>query len=364
MKVRDIVSAIEEMAPLSYQESYDNAGLIVGRPQDEVTGVLICLDVVEKVVEEAKAKGANLIIAHHPIVFKGLKRFNGNNYVERTVMAAIREGIAIYAAHTNLDAVQGGVNSRICEKLGLEDPRVLSPIEGDLKKLVTFIPTDHAEMVRNALFDAGAGCIGNYDSCSYNLEGTGSFRGGENTQPFVGKQGVVHLEPEVRVETIFPRHLQGKVLSALQDAHPYEEVAYDIYSLDNANTQVGIGMVGELSEPMDTMDFLSKVKEVFEAGVVRYTSIVKPQISRVAVCGGSGSFLLKNAIAAQADIFITGDFKYHEFFDAEDRIVIADIGHFESEQFTKEIFYERVTKKFPNFAVLMSEINSNPINYL
>jgi dinuclear metal center YbgI/SA1388 family protein len=364
LKVRDIVSAIEEMAPLSYQESYDNAGLIVGCPQDEVTGVLICLDVVEKVVEEAKAKGANLIIAHHPIVFKGLKRFNGNNYVERTVMAAIREGIAIYAAHTNLDAVQGGVNSRICEKLGLEDPRVLSPIEGDLKKLVTFIPTDHAEMVRNALFDAGAGCIGNYDSCSYNLEGTGSFRGGENTQPFVGKQGVVHLEPEVRVETIFPRHLQGKVLSALQDAHPYEEVAYDIYSLDNANTQVGIGMVGELSEPMDTMDFLSKVKVVFEAGVVRYTSIVKPQISRVAVCGGSGSFLLKNAIAAQADIFITGDFKYHEFFDAEDRIVIADIGHFESEQFTKEIFYERVTKKFPNFAVLMSEINSNPINYL
>jgi dinuclear metal center YbgI/SA1388 family protein len=364
LKIRDIVAAIEELAPLSYQESYDNAGLIVGQPDEDVKGVLVCLDVVEEVVEEAKSKGVNLIIAHHPIVFKGLKRFNGNNYVERTVMAAIREGIAIYAAHTNLDAVIGGVNTRICDKLKLVNQKVLAPVGGDLKKLVTFVPTDHADRVRTAIFQAGAGCIGNYDSCSFNLEGKGSFRGGDNTRPFVGEKGKIHFEPELRVETIFPKHLQGKVLKALLAAHPYEEVAYDIYSLDNLNPQVGIGMVGELEEPVDTLIFLKQVKEIFGAGVVRYTSLVKPRVSRVAVCGGSGSFLLKNAIAAQADVFITGDFKYHEFFDAEQRIVIADIGHFESEQFTKEIFYEIVTKKFPNFAVLMSEINSNPINYL
>ena len=364
MRVRDIIAPIEALAPLYHQESYDNAGLIVGSPNWEVNGVLICLDVVEDVIKEALDKGANLIIAHHPIVFSGLKRFNGNSYVERIVMEAIAHGIAIYASHTNMDSVPGGVNSRICDKLGLINTRVLAPEKGSLKKLVTFVPEQYVQLVRNAMFEAGAGCIGDYDSCSFNMEGTGTFRAGENTTPFVGEIGKIHHEKEVRIETIIPKSLQSSVVNALIKAHPYQEVAYDLYPLDNENSKFGIGMVGELPQSEPSMEFLRKVKELFHAGVVRYTPLVKTHIRSVAVCGGSGSSLLKNAMAAQADLFITADFKYHEFFDAEGKIIIADIGHYESEQFTKEIFYEIVTKNFPNFATHMSKINSNPINYL
>ena len=364
MKVKDIISAIEEIAPLSYQESYDNAGLIVGKYDCELTGALICLDVVEEVVEEAIAKGLNLIISHHPIVFKGLKRFNGNNYVERTVMLAIQNNIAIYSAHTNLDSVKGGVSDKMCDVLGLINRRILDPVSEDLKKLITYVPSEKAEEVRHSLFEAGAGQIGKYDSCSFNTKGEGTFKANEGTSPYVGKQGELHYESETRIETIFPKHLQGKVINALHRSHPYEELAYDIYSLDNKNPQVGLGMIGELETPMDSEAFLLKLKHLFNCGGIRHTSIIKDKIKKVALCGGSGSFLLGKAKSAKADIYITGDFKYHEFFDAEGKLIIADIGHYESEQFTREIFYEIVTKKFPNFAVRISEINSNPINYL
>jgi len=364
LKVKDIIAAIEDIAPLSYQESYDNAGLIVGRYDWELTGALICLDVVEEVVEEAIEKGLNLIISHHPIVFKGLKRFNGNNYVERTVMLAIQNNIAIYSAHTNLDSVKGGVSDKMCDVLNLKNRKILEPVSDDLKKLVTYVPCDKAEVLRNSLFEAGAGHIGNYDSCSFNSSGEGTFKANEDASPYVGERGELHYEAETRIETVFPKHLQGKVINALHRAHPYEEVAYDIYSLDNKNCQVGLGMIGELETPMDTLAFLKKLKDVFHCGAIRYTPIVKDQVQKVALCGGSGSFLLSKAKAAKADIYITGDFKYHEFFDAEGKLIVADIGHYESEQFTREIFYEIVTKKFPNFAVRISEINSNPINYL
>ncbi|MPQ45935.1 Nif3-like dinuclear metal center hexameric protein [Marinifilum sp. N1E240] len=364
MRIRDIVSSIEQIAPMSYQESYDNSGLIVGDYNQEVSGVVICLDVIESVVEEAIQLGANMIIAHHPIVFKGLKRFNGNNYVERTVMLAIKNDIAIYAAHTNIDSVRGGVSEKICDLIGLKNKKILSPVSEDLKKLVTFVPVDHADKVREALFIAGAGNIGNYDACSYSTEGIGTFRGGEDAKPFVGEKGEVHQEIEVRFETIFPKHLKGKIIGALLDHHPYEEVAYDIYALENNNSQAGLGMIGELETPENSVDFLKRIKEIFRSGCVRHTEIVKKEVKKVAVCGGSGSFLLHKAMSAKADIFVTGDFKYHEFFDAEGKLIIADIGHYESEQFTRDIFYEIVTKKFPNFAVHISEINSNPINYL
>lgn len=364
MKVKDIVAAIEEIAPLSYQESYDNAGLIVGRYDWDLTGALICLDVVEEVVEEAIEKGLNLIISHHPIVFKGLKRFNGNNYVERTVMLAIQNNIAIYSAHTNLDSVKGGVSDKMCDVLGLINRKVLDPVSDDLKKLVTYVPSDKAEELRKSLFEAGAGQIGNYDSCSFNSIGEGTFKANESATPYVGRQGDLHYESETRIETIFPKYLQGKVLSALFRSHPYEEVAYDIYALDNKNPQVGLGMIGELETPMGSLEFLKKLKDLFHCGAIRHTLIIKGKIRKVALCGGSGSFLLRKAMASKADIYISGDFKYHEFFDAEGKIIIADIGHYESEQFTREIFYEIVTKKFPNFAVRISEINSNPINYL
>jgi dinuclear metal center YbgI/SA1388 family protein len=303
-------------------------------------------------------------VAHHPIVFSGIKKLNGKNYIERCVAKAIKNDLAIYAAHTNLDSVFGGVNSKICEKLELQNCRILVPTPNFLKKLVTFAPTADAEKVRNAMFEAGAGHIGNYDSCSFNQTGTGSFRGNDQTNPYIGEKNQLHLEDETRIETIFPRHIQSSVIQALLKDHPYEEVAYDVYPLDNEYSQAGIGMIGELSTPMDEMEFLVKLKEKFNCKVVKYTQLLGKSIHKVAVCGGSGSSYLNQALAQKADIFISGDFKYHQFFDAEQQIIIADIGHFESEQFTKEVFYELLTKKFPKFAVHLSEFNTNPVNYL
>jgi dinuclear metal center YbgI/SA1388 family protein len=363
LKIREIIDFIESVAPPALQESYDNAGLIVGNPETEVSSALITIDVTEAVVDEAIEKKSGLIIAHHPIVFSGLKKLTGKNYVERTVIKAIKNDVAIFAAHTNLDAVSGGVNTKICEKLGLKNCRLLQPIPGHLKKLVTFIPVESVEKVRAAVFEAGAGHIGNYDYCGYNLEGTGSFRAGERTNPHVGEIGQVHYEKEIRFETIFPAWLQTKILKALFEAHPYEEVAYDIYSLENSFEKAGMGMVGELEAPLSEYDFLDLLKKTFSTGCIKHTALISRNVKTVAVCGGAGSFLLNHAISARADFFVTGDFKYHQFFDAENKIVIADVGHYESEQFTKELFYELLTKKFPKFAVRFSEVRTNPIFY-
>jgi len=363
LKIKEIAHFFETIAPLSLQESYDNAGLLVGDSEAEVAIALVAIDVTEKVVDEAIEKKAGLIIAHHPIVFSGLKKLTGKNYVERTVMKAVKNDIAIYAAHTNLDAVTGGVNAKICEKLGLKNCRILQPVPGKLKKLVTFIPFDSVEKVRTAVFEAGAGNIGNYDYCGYNLEGTGSFRGGEESNPYVGIKGKVHYEKEIRFETIFPGWLQSKIVKALFEAHPYEEVAYDIYPLENVFEKAGMGMVGELEKPLPENDFLTLLKNIFGTGCIKHTALKGSTVKKVAVCGGAGSFLLNHAKAAGADFFVTGDFKYHQFFDAENKIVIADIGHYESEQFTKELFYELLTKKFPKFAVRFSEVNTNPVFY-
>ncbi len=364
MQLKAITQYIETLAPLVYQESYDNAGLIVGNPDDEITGILIALDVTEEVIDEACRQNLNLIVAHHPVIFSGLKKLNGRNYVERSVIKAIRNNISLYAAHTNLDSVHGGVNSKICEKLGLTNCRILAPLQNQLKKLVTFVPQAQAEKVRLAIFEAGAGTIGNYDQCSFNANGTGTFRGNEQSNPFVGEKNELHFEGETRIETIFPKHLQGKIIQALLKAHPYEEVAYDIYPLDNDWPVVGSGMIGTLPQEMDEPGFLRLVKETFGCTVLKHTQLLGRPVKTVAVCGGAGSFLLKEAIGQQADVFISGDFKYHQFFDAENKLVIADIGHYESEQFTKEVFYELLTKKFPKFAIHLSEVKTNPVNYL
>jgi len=364
MQVKQITQYLESIAPLAFQESYDNAGLIIGRSEDEVSGILISLDITEEIVDEAISKHLNLIVSHHPIIFSGIKKLNGKNYIERCVAKAIKNDIAIYASHTNLDSVFGGVNSKICEKLELQNCRILSPGTDLLKKLTTFVPVAQAEKVRKALFDAGAGSIGNYDSCSYNVNGTGTFRGNDQSHPFAGKKNQLQLEEETRMETIFPKHLQSKIIQALLNAHPYEEVAYDIYPLDNEYTQAGIGMIGELAEPMEELRFLGQLKEIFNCKVIKHTQLSGRPISRVAVCGGSGSAYLKQAMAQKADIFISGDFKYHQFFDAEQQIIIADIGHYESEQFTKEVFYELLTKNFPKFAIHLSALSTNPVSYL
>ncbi len=362
-KVKDITAFLENFAPLGLQESYDNAGLITGDVNSEIDSILVTLDVTEKVVEEAIQKNAKLIVAHHPIIFSGLKKLTGRNYIERTIIKAIKNDIAIYAAHTNFDSVYGGVNHKIAEKLGLKNCKILQPASGLLKKLVTFIPVEKANQVREAVFNAGAGNIGNYDSCGFVSEGAGSFRGNEDSNPYTGKKGEIHTEKEIRFETIFPGYLQGKIIEALLKSHPYEEVAYDIYPLENTFDKTGMGMVGLLPNPVSETEFLKRLKNTFNTGLIKHTALKGKQVEKVAICGGSGSFLLNAAIAAGADFFVSGDFKYHQFFDAENKIVIADIGHFESEQFTKELFYELLTKNFPTFAIHLSEVGTNPVFY-
>ena len=365
MKVKDVTRFLETWAPRGYQESYDNSGLIVGNANAEVTGVIVSLDSTEAVVDDAISRGCNLIVAHHPIVFSGLKTFTGKNYIERTVMKAIRNDVAIYAIHTNLDNVADGVNKEICDRLNLLNTKILASKSNELVKLVVFVPKDKAEVVRAAMFNAGAGSIGNYDECSFNLEGTGTFRAGAGTDPYVGNQGEQHQESEVRIETIVSKAVLGKVLGEMIAAHPYEEVAYDIYPLDNKNQNIGSGMVGELEAEVPLDAFLNTVKTTFKCGVVRYTDPTeKTTVKKVAVCGGSGSFLLGAAKGVGADIFITSDYKYHQFFDADGQIVIADIGHYESEQFTIDLIHRRLTEKFTTFAVHFTQVETNPVNYL
>lgn len=363
MKITDVIRAIEEYAPLSYQESYDNAGLIVGDKNNIVSGVLICLDSTEEVVQEAIDKKCNLIVAHHPIVFSGLKKITGKTYIERTVIKAIQHDVAIYAAHTNLDNVLGGVNFKIAEKLGLKNVQILSKKNQLLNKLVVFCPSSHVNQIREELFRSGAGAIGNYSECSFNTVGQGTFKASEQATPFVGEKKKLHVEDEVKIEVVVESFLIKRVVENMLKVHPYEEVAYDIFEMQNTH-QVGSGVVGDLAIPMDEIQFLNQLQKVFVAKGIRYTALKKSPIKRVVLCGGSGSFLLNDAITAGADIFISADFKYHQFFDADGRIIIADIGHYESEQYTKEIFYELLTKKITNFAVHLSEINTNPINYL
>jgi dinuclear metal center YbgI/SA1388 family protein len=364
MKIKDIISVIEQFAPLALQEAYDNAGLIVGSQDQEVKKIMLCLDSTEAVLDEAIKKGCNLIIAHHPIVFSGIKKLTGSDYTQRVIIKAIKNDISIYAAHTNLDSISSGVNAKICEKLGIKSPQILAPKTNIIKRLITFAPIGHAEKVRNALFGAGAGNIGAYDECSFSTLGQGTFRGSENTNPFIGTPGERSEEQEVKIETIFPFYLQKQILKALRDNHPYEEIAYDIIPLENKHQLIGAGMIGMLDEEMGELDFLNLTKKALNSGCVKYTSLLGKKVKKVAVCGGSGSFLLKDAIAAGADVFITADFKYHQYFDAENKILIADVGHFESEQFTSEIFYDLLNKNFPNFAVCLTETNTNPINYL
>ena len=363
MILQNIITELEKFAPLSYQESYDNCGLLTGHKDQKITGALLCLDCTEEVVEEAVQKKCNLIIAHHPIIFSGLKKINGSTYVERTIIKAIQNNIAIYACHTNLDNVHNGVNKKIADKLGLINTRILAPKKSILKKLVTFVPNDYLEVLRNSLFNAGAGNIGNYDNCSFVLEGTGSFRGNENSNPFIGEKGKFSLEKESRLELIFEALNESQIVAALKQNHPYEEVAFDIYQLENTYQNIGSGMIGELRDEIHEKDFLELLKSIFKLKIVKHTAFLNKPIKKVSLCGGSGSFLLKNAINSKSDIYISSDFKYHEFFDAENKILAVDIGHYETEQFTPEIFYEIISNKFPTFASYLTETNTNPVNY-
>jgi dinuclear metal center YbgI/SA1388 family protein len=364
MTIKNVTNHLEAFAPLSLQESYDNSGLLVGDASSKINGILICLDSTEAIIDEAISANCNLIIAHHPIVFSGLKKLNGKNYIEKVIIKAIRNNIAIYAIHTNLDNVHNGVNAKIAEKLGLINCRVLAPKNNLLKKLVTFAPKERADTIREALFNAGAGNIGNYSHCSYSIEGTGTFLAKENTNPYIGKIGELHIEKEERIEVVFSSFQQNQIITALLQSHPYEEVAYDIYTIDNSHPLIGSGIIGELPAEKSEKEVLSDIKSSLQTDCIRHTNLIGNQVKYIAICGGSGSFLLPNAIQQGAQILVTADFKYHQFFDADDKIIIADVGHYESEQFTKELIHEILIKKFTTFAIHLSKINTNPINYL
>ncbi|HLO79895.1 MAG TPA: Nif3-like dinuclear metal center hexameric protein [Chitinophagaceae bacterium] len=364
MKISAIINFLETVAPPALQESYDNSGLITGSGSWDCTGILVSLDATEQVVMEAVSKGYNLIVAHHPIVFSGLKKIDPGHYVGRAVISAIKNDVAIYAIHTNLDNVIEGVNGKMAAMLELKNLSILKPITGQLGKLVSFVPHAHLDKVRNALFQAGAGQIGNYDETGFYSEGKGSFRAGKEANPFVGEKGQRHYEPETRLEVIYPLHIQQQLVAALKEAHPYEEVAYDLVVLHNADQNLGSGMIGELDNDWDEQEFLRRVAVIFGLKLIRHTPLLGRPVRKIAICGGAGSFLISRALRAGADVYITADVKYHEFFEADGKLVIADIGHFESEQFTINLLFDLLQEKFPNFAVLKSGVETNPVQYL
>ena len=364
MKINKLIPILEELTPLAYAEDFDNVGLLVGDYEQEVTGILVCHDALEAVIDEAIAVNCNLIVCFHPILFSGLKKITGKNYVERAVIKAIKNDIAIYAIHTALDNHQEGVNKIFCNALGVTNCKILIPKSNYIQKLITYAPVAESEKIKKALFEAGAGAIGNYDNCSFVSTGEGSFRGNEKSHPAVGVKHVLELVEEHKIEVTFEKHLQGKILKALFGAHHYEEVAYEIYNLENKLQNVGMGMIGELEKAMEETAFLKMVKEKTGTGGIRHSALLGKKIKRVAVLGGSGSFAIKAALGQGADAFITADLKYHQFYEAENQMVLADIGHFESERYTKNYIVGFLSKKMPNFAVILSTVNTNPVNYL
>ncbi|WP_298138180.1 Nif3-like dinuclear metal center hexameric protein, partial [Flavobacterium sp.] len=354
MKIKEILTILEEMAPLAYAEDFDNVGLLVGNQNDEATGILVCHDALENVIDEAIAKKCNLVVCFHPILFSGLKKITGKNYVERSVLKAIKNDIAIYAVHTALDNHQNGVNKIFCDALGLKNTKILVPKQNFIQKLVTYTVPENVEKVRNALFNAGAGKIGNYEDCSFNSQGIGTYMGNENSNPEIGERFEFVEAQEIKIEVTFEKHLQNKILKALFSNHVYEEVAYEIYDLQNSHQNIGLGMIGELENPMSETDFLKFVKNTMQCGGIRHSELLGTQVQKVAVLGGSGSFAIKNAIQANVDVFLTSDLKYHNFYEAENQIVLADIGHFESERYTKNYIVDFLKEKITNFAIVLS----------
>lgn len=363
MIIQDVINHLEELAPLAYAEGFDNVGLLVGNKTTNLTGVLVTLDTLEAVVDEAISKKCNLIVSFHPIIFNGLKKLTGKNYVERVVVKAIKHDIAIYSMHTALDNASQGVNNMICNQLNLINKRILIPQSETIKKLTTYVPKNEAENLRSALFQSGAGSIGNYNDCSFNVNGLGTFNANENSNPTIGEKGRIHTEEETKVTVIFPKHLESKILQTLFNTHSYEEVAYEVITIENKNQNIGMGMIAELETPMDESSFLKYLKTKMNTECIRHSSFLNKNIKKIAVLGGSGSFAINAAKGAGADVFITADLKYHDFFTAENSILLADIGHYESEQFTKNLLVAYLTEKITNFAIILSQINTNPVKY-
>ena len=363
MKLKELVNYLESMVPTAFQESYDNSGIQVGEHGQAVDSVLLSLDVTEEIIDEAITRGCQMVISHHPLIFKPLKHLSGKTATEKIILKAVLNNISVYSMHTNLDTVRGGVSYRLAEKMKLRNIKPLMPLDSKLLKLVVFVPLDHAENVRDAVFNAGAGFLGNYDRCSYNIHGRGTFRAGPGTDPFAGEQGSDHIEEEIRIETVLPEYLKSRVVSAMINAHPYEEVAYDLYRIENNMPGTGLGVVGELKKELTEAGIVEMLGEIFEAKGIRHTAFTGKKIKKVALMGGSGGNYIGKAISSGADVFATADIKYHSYFEAGNDILLVDIGHYESEKPALEIIHELITKKFPKFAVRFSNINTNPVNY-
>ena len=363
MKIKEFISEFEQIIPSKQAEDFDNVGLLCANPEREITGILVCHDALENVIDEAISKNYNLVFTFHPIIFSGLKSLTGKNYVERAVLKAIENKIAIYALHTAFDNDFFGVNYGICEAFGLKNQKILMPKMQNLNKLEVFVPKDDAEKVKEALFEAGAGNIGFYDECSFSISGTGTFRPNEGSNPFSGTQNVRENADEVMISVIFEAFKQHQIISAMKSAHPYEEVAYQLISLENENHYSGLGRFGDLETELPEEEFLKFVKEKFGLKVIRHSSFNSKKIKRIGVLGGSGASGIKAALSAGCDAYLTGDVKYHDFFAAENKMLICDIGHFESEQFVTQQLIEILSEKFPKFAIAKSGENTNPVNY-
>ena len=364
MIISELQTILDQIAPLGYAEDFDNVGLLVGDAKATITGILVCHDALEAVIDEAIAAKCNVVLCFHPILFSPIKKITGQNYVEQAVIKAIKNDIAIYAIHTALDNHQNGVNKIFCDALGLQNTKILIPKENYIQKMITFVPTDNHLKVRNALFAAGAGQIGNYDKCSFNSVGNGTYQGNENSNPVVGEKFEFCEDQEVKLEVTFEKHLRSKILKALFASHKYEEVPYEIYNLQNQHQNIGLGMVGELKMPMTELDFLKFVKIKMECGIIKHTAFLNKKVQKIAVLGGSGAFAIKNAIASGADVFLTSDLKYHDFYQSENQIVLADVGHFESERFIKKYIVDFLKEKITTFAIIFSQENTNPVKYL
>lgn len=363
MKIKDILPILEEMAPLGTAEDFDNVGLLVGDAQWEATGILVCHDALEEVIQEAVDNNCNLVVCFHPILFSGLKKITGKNYVERAVIKAIKNDVAIYAMHTALDNDPNGVNKIFCNALGLEDTQILVPKENAIKKITTYTTPENAPILRTALFEAGAGSIGNYDQCSYSSVGTGTYRGNEHSNPVIGEKHQLHTAEEIKIELTYPKHREAAIMTALFKNHVYEEVAYELTALTNKNQNMGLGMIGTLKNELDETAFLQLVKDKMDCGGIRHSGLLNKKIKRVAVLGGSGSYAIKHAINSGADAYLTADLKYHQFYEAEKKLLLCDIGHFESERYTKNYIFDYITKKLRNFAIILSQENTNPVKY-
>ncbi len=364
MKIKEIIKAIENIAPLCYQENYDNSGLQIGDREKETNSILVCLDITESVIDEAVALKCDMVISHHPLIFSGVKQITGNTYIERIIVKAISNNIAIYSAHTSLDNVYDGVNSIIAKKIGLKNLKILEPKSSLLYKLNVFVPSTHIEIVKRALFEAGAGEIGNYDNCSFSSSGKGTFRANENANPFVGDLGKIHTESEFKLEVIVPVNILNHVISKMKEVHPYEEVAYDLFKLENKYSNVGSGMYGELDKEMSREEFASYLKEIFSLDVLKCSFSNDKIIKRVAICGGSGSFLIGKALGVSADCFITGEIKYHDYLDYNEKISLFELGHYESEKFTISLIQKLLSDKFQDLKINITNINTNPIKYI